>query len=123
MTPEELKILKVQIGYTVKELADLIGVSPRSIDNYLNGKTKPNKLANERLRRLQRTIGTVAPEHLKETFEDLKSVASEPKPIYNKKTETSLLSSQTVATTSPCPWCPFPLMPVMSRHLSQRRDR
>lgn len=42
MRPEDIKSLRGKLGYTQSELADKVGVSLRTLQNYENGKTSPN---------------------------------------------------------------------------------
>lgn len=53
MMPNEIKQLRVRLGWTQERLAHELGVSWTTVNRWENGKAKPSPLAEERLKTLQ----------------------------------------------------------------------
>lgn len=54
MDGKDIKQIRKRLGFTQKELADLVGVDQVSVNRWENGKRRPSKLAVRNLERLQK---------------------------------------------------------------------
>lgn len=54
LSPLELKSARKRLGLTGQELATLLGVSISTVSRWETGKSRPSKLASERLRTVAR---------------------------------------------------------------------
>ena len=52
---ETIKELRERLGFTQRELGELIGVNQVTVNRWENGKYKPSKLALEKLNKLTRS--------------------------------------------------------------------
>lgn len=50
MTPDEIKALRKSLGVSQEGLAQMIGIGVKAVHYWENGKSKPNRLAVEKLK-------------------------------------------------------------------------